>query len=518
MSKIQSFLPYDCSSLANYKAWAQGIGSALSSFGWTKTADSGQVIWSDLTLVASATLPTPISSYIFGAWSGGTAYVSGSATSSNVVTNSNLTYICIANTTLVLTAALQNSSATLGNLTTVAASSGGVAVYTVASGVTSSMVNQQFVVAGAGISANNAGTFICTATSGTTSITLSNPNATVQSGLSVASAVVSSSSVLSFVGTITGGGGNAYTSHSLVVSISGSGNSGTYTPTSSSTTAFALTATGTTITAAGTAIENTAPASDTIHWLPYNYEVWQSNDTLSSTNPIYLRLVYLSNGSNEPAIYAQVGGGQTSGTGYLVGNNIFNSGTEYKINSPTTPQGAALFECDFSQYEGSFGMFLWRSAYSASTTIPTFFAIDRAKDNFGNDLDANEEILVAAPGAIYASQVIFKPAAGNTMPLLTAISGDVGLCGAWSTIGFSGSGVSSSTVWNGNVAVSPIFPITGYVANPCLQAIAMLQNDVANGAFLNAVIYGTEHTYLMGYINISYALAGPAAAVGLRWD
>lgn len=66
MAKIQSFLPYDSSTVTNYKAWAQGIGNALSSFGWTKTADEGQVNWSNVTSPPANFEPTPISSTILG--------------------------------------------------------------------------------------------------------------------------------------------------------------------------------------------------------------------------------------------------------------------------------------------------------------------------------------------------------------------------------------------------------------------------------------------------------------------
>jgi hypothetical protein len=508
MSKVQSFLPYDCTTVANYKAWAMGIGDALSTLGWSKTTDQGQVIWADVTTVVEG-LPTPISTYNFqGAWSGGTAYIGASATQSGVVTSAGLTYFCIANTQLVLTQALQNSSATLGTGTAVGASSGGVAVYTVASGVTSSMIGQQFIATGY-VAANNNGTFICTATSGTTSITLSNPNATVatvQTGT-----LASSSSVLSFIGGITSGGGNAYVGHSLITSITGSGNSGTFTVTSSSTTAFAVTATGTNATAAGTAIENTAPISDPIHWLPYNYEVWKSGDSLSSTNPIYLRLLYLSQviEPGAPSIFLQIGSG-TSGNGYLTGN-LFNSGLEINtIGSVSAAQGVSTFECDFSQYEGSFGMMLWRNLLSSKTS-PFCLIIDRAKDNYGNDLDTFEQIaLVSAANTSLASQVLFKPSAGYVMPFNS---------GYWPGIFWGGDDApTASTISNGKVAAFPLFPIVGYVANPCLQAIYMSQVDIANGAVINTVLYGAEHTYLMGYVEGSQFQGMSGAAVGLRWD
>jgi hypothetical protein len=321
----------------------------------------------------------------------------------------------------------------------------------------------------------------------------------------------SSTSALSFIGTISSGGGNAFVGHSFTTSIAGSGNSGTFTLTSSSTTAFAVTATGTTNIAAGTATENTAPVSDTVHWLPYNYEVWQSNDSLSSTNPLFIRIVYANstNASSYPYILFQIGGGQTSGTGYITGSNVMNSGVELPLQeggAGPSAQGNVLFECNFSQYQGSFAMFLWRTNVSLSA----FVAIDRAKDNFGNDLDAYEQVLIAGQGSPFGgdaseAQVIFKPGAGTPMPMFVE---------EWPCPVFSG----TSTATNGYVAVFPIFPVLGYVANPCLSALVMCQADVASSAFINAILYGAQHTYLFGY-NEQFLLASTTgSAIGIRWD
>jgi hypothetical protein len=503
MAKVQSFLLWDCTTAANYKQWAQGIGSAMSALGWTQTTDQGQVNWSNVTSVTNG-LPTAISSFNFqGVWAGGTAYTAGGSTSASVVTSSGLTYICTVNPQLVLTSALQNSTVTLGTVTGCASSSGGTSIYTVASGVVSSMIGQQFIVTSMA-SANNNGTFICTATSGTTSITLSNPSATLASAQTGSAS--SSSSVLSFLGSISQGGGNAFVGHSFVVAISGSGNSGTYTVASSSTTGFAVTATGTTISAAGTATENTAPATDTIHWLPYNYEVWQSNDSLSSTNPIYIRFLYLSGtiSAGAPSLFVQIGSG-TSGNGYLTGN-VFNNGTEVNISGfGVSPQGSVkTFECDFSQYGGSFGMVLWRNLNSGFANSGVF--IDRAKDSYGNELDTFEQVLTFG-GNTPDAQVLFKPAAGSTTTLLTQ----------WPGISYFQTSNGTSTAHNGNVASFPLVPIVGYLANPCLQAIYMSESDVSNGQLVNTVLYGAEHTYLMSYTDASIGGFGEAA-VGLRWD
>jgi hypothetical protein len=51
MSTSQSTLLCDSSTLTNFKAWAMAVSSALSSFGWTLSSDTGQVNWSSIAAV-----------------------------------------------------------------------------------------------------------------------------------------------------------------------------------------------------------------------------------------------------------------------------------------------------------------------------------------------------------------------------------------------------------------------------------------------------------------------------------
>lgn len=51
----------DNSTLANFKAWGQGINTALSTLGWVQTADTGQVNWSTVSSV-------PSNAYVYEIW------------------------------------------------------------------------------------------------------------------------------------------------------------------------------------------------------------------------------------------------------------------------------------------------------------------------------------------------------------------------------------------------------------------------------------------------------------------
>jgi len=89
---------YDCSTLANYKAWAMEISNAMgpSGFGWRTSGDTGIVNWS---AVGASQLPLVTSQAPSGnavAWtSGGGGAGGGNYGLGAVVTNGGNTYMCI---------------------------------------------------------------------------------------------------------------------------------------------------------------------------------------------------------------------------------------------------------------------------------------------------------------------------------------------------------------------------------------------------------------------------------------
>ena len=63
MATLQSFNYADNSTLAHFKQWAMSISTALATFGWTKTSDSGQVNWTTISSV-----PSNPSGYVYEIW------------------------------------------------------------------------------------------------------------------------------------------------------------------------------------------------------------------------------------------------------------------------------------------------------------------------------------------------------------------------------------------------------------------------------------------------------------------
>lgn len=111
------FVPFDNSTIGNYKAWARVIGRAMTQFGWVKQTGHGELTDNGLAGTAydwnfTPTVPTvqirAAASYNFrGAWTSGTTYV-GSNTlngaAADLVTSGGITYVHITASSSLTTA------------------------------------------------------------------------------------------------------------------------------------------------------------------------------------------------------------------------------------------------------------------------------------------------------------------------------------------------------------------------------------------------------------------------------
>jgi len=561
MSILQSFLPYSNATVSNYTTWAQGFGTALSAFGWVKQSDAAGVTWANVTALANVPqYGTPFGTILYaGAWAAATAtYTAGSGATTtpitgqstfSIVTDLGLTYACIlapyniGGTTGIQ--ALQNSNATLTITAVTATTVNTSTTYTVSSGVTSSMIGQQFVVTvgGSNLSGNNAGTFLCITTSGTTSITLGNPNGTTVgqgtiTGGSPGAQAISSTSVLSFIilnNNVPLFGvtfSNALVGHSVnVAGFTGGGtaNNGNYTITANASVtdisnngAFAATATGTNATQvspAATISENTHPASDPYHWMPYNYEIWKTNGSQSTTAPIYLKLVYCTCstqqfGTTAEVVFTQPGliidvGTQYPSVGQISGNHL----TELPLGFVGSSTGVGnTYECDFSGNSDEFAFILWRNSIGTSTSIPIVLYIDRTKDENGNTLSTFFTLGSTSQNTARFQYTIFNSGSGSVINYQPAGFGSN--VSGW-TIPIAG---PTGLAYQGLTPVLPIFPLPGYVANPVLMAVAMKTGDFTDGQLVNAVLYGTSHTFLMSKSQVVDQPQLGAAYPGIRWE
>lgn len=513
--KLQYFAPFDILTLANYKATVATFGTALSALGWTLAGDAGQVNWSNIvTNIPLASGNTLYSLAINaenwrGAWVSGTTYAVN-----DIVTYGGLTYICQLSNSVTTSRTVYPNTAQSKSITAVTASSGGAAVYTMTSDASATNAWQGFifVVTGTG-SSNNNGTFICTAST-STSLTLSNGAATLATGLSATAA--SSTANVGYSSSFTNEfEGNLGVGHTIAISgFTGTNNNETIVLLASHSTFIGGAWTGggtpTTETHSCTMREDTVPLSDWFHtsspvngnghWASYNYEIWVSTGPNSTTNPIYLKFVYgiqQTGAVNNHDIVIAVGQGQTNGT---ITGNVYTSNLTSNAGINT---GGTLYECDFCGNTDRVSFIMWRTHTGVSSRC-TLVCLDRAHDQNGGDLDTYVNVLTAASNSLNY-QTLFKAGVGSLFPP-TATAG-------WPCINDN----LTSSIVNGLAPPYLVFPMVGYMANPCLGAIAMHTGDFTEGSLVNVAMYGTTHTFLMTANNTATTLAGHGGA-GIEWE
>jgi hypothetical protein len=82
----------------------------------------------------------------------------------------------------------------------------------------------------------------------------------------------------------------------------------------------------------------TAPGADATNWAPFNYEIWKSNGSNSSSLPIYIRLVYVTTPTaNAPGMHIGIGRG-IDANGNLISPITSLSSSSPLFNSLFQPQ------------------------------------------------------------------------------------------------------------------------------------------------------------------------------------
>lgn len=207
------------------------------------------------------------------------------------------------------------------------------------------------------------------------------------------------------------------------------------------------------------------------------YEVWKSADALSSTCPIYMKIIYGGSGtSNAPVVKLQFSTG-SDGAGGLTGNQT----TAADLYNPTASLSEVdvTHECDFAGGVGYFTCLLWRDAVSGN--VPQGFVIERAIDSSGGYRDAYFTVVMLGTGVSNAGLVVFKPAGGTSKADQYA-----------TTIYFTG----STGAYGSNTAVFPIFPMVGLPDNPLSTLVTVKAADQVEGSTFQMTVYGVTRTYL----------------------
>jgi hypothetical protein len=203
------------------------------------------------------------------------------------------------------------------------------------------------------------------------------------------------------------------------------------------------------------------------------YEIWESQDSVSSTLPIFIRLDYGQSSTTSANSFKVNAGTGSSGAGVLTGN----VGTQvvHSSNSAATLAANSIFSGDASRVMCA--MFL----NAASGSNPLFFAIERSHNSAGADTDSYFMLIANVGSSRTATQqIIQKPALGGTLTQETAH------ITALTTL--------SSGVVGTNIALGPLFPVIGKLDNPCMAIAFSRGGDIVEGATVIVPYYGSNHT------------------------
>lgn len=223
----------------------------------------------------------------------------------------------------------------------------------------------------------------------------------------------------------------------------------------------------------------------TISAVPSNtfvYEIWKSNDSLSSSLPIYVRINYGWN-STSPQIQVVVGT-SSNGSGTITGQ-CTNSGGLTTITGINNNQGSTTYPCYFSGNAGNFRMWMWGTT-NASPATGCLFVIERSKSTAGADTAdyftvvwLNQNNYGSCRQQSINSTTVGTIDGGFITPLPTNVSGDT-------FFGF------------GTVAAMPVFPMVGKCGNPMIGLMTAAGNDAGPNAIITvSSMYGSTHTYLV---------------------
>jgi hypothetical protein len=139
---------------------------------------------------------------------------------------------------------------------------------------------------------------------------------------------------------------------------------------------------------------------------------------------------------------------------------------------------------------------MWRDA---TNTFNFGFAIERSKDTSGNDTSTYITHYsagftgAAGGGQSYLQQSVVFGVGATTLVVNSATrQWTCTLCASQNS-----SGTQQSQAFNGNTAISPMFPMVGYFDNPSLGWAVGAQADFTELAVVTATMYGATHTWLL---------------------
>jgi hypothetical protein len=240
-------------------------------------------------------------------------------------------------------------------------------------------------------------------------------------------------------------------------------------------------------------------------WQPFNFNIFKSNGSNSSSFPLYIKIIHGSSTTvTNMGIILSVGtgvdaNGNLTGTLPMWGTNPIASREVFSNSIDATPR-----EFDFCGDADNIAFYAFRGGSAAFNWV---FVADRAKTSSGTDSDSFAYVAVNTISTA-ASGVLLNPAVGS-------------FCSSSSTQWLGTLGFPAANYSNlGGTPAFPIFPIVGFLANPCLNVMGFSFNDMQDGAIIPVWIYGAVHKYLVMKTNTGGPVNGTSSALlpCIRWE
>jgi hypothetical protein len=238
----------------------------------------------------------------------------------------------------------------------------------------------------------------------------------------------------------------------------------------------------------------TAPGADTTNWQPLIFEIWKSNGSNSASLPIYVKLIYTVQTTAGTAVRYRIG----IGTGVDVNGNLINPLPLTQTNpvwdflvDAATGTSTTSAEMDFAGDADNFRYVTFRGAASPAALV-NCVVVDRSKTSAGLDTNAFAFVGLLLDNSNSGITYSFIIANSNltNVPLSVTRSG-------WAGVVFGGNCTTSMAAFGG-VPTFPVFPLPGYLANPCLGVIGLHKLDgLVDGTQIPVWMYGQSHNYLV---------------------
>jgi hypothetical protein len=262
-----------------------------------------------------------------------------------------------------------------------------------------------------------------------------------------------------------------------------------------------------------------APATPTT---AQGFEVYQFNDTLQATNPVYFKLEYGSFGAgNRPAFWLTFGRGH-NGTGTITANGgSLTARVQLGRNASALTNSLSYISGQSNGAAGYLVLALWSNRVNTTANLGpsgpkdtatnqgVIISIERTKDATGADTSAGVLLLYNTSSTVYATQFIGNTANGNVSTTIGVLA--------------PGAAPLGGPVYGNRIGQKwgfyPIFfDQKGALLNPGKNLLVSYDpgpGDPASdhgGEMWTPTLYGAQHTFVYHGSGAFSSLSSPARA------